>query len=320
MSVSVASKAFKILVLCAAPLIALSVQAKTRVWIDTDPSIGILFHDVDDGYALLYALNSRDLEIVGISSVVGNASASYGFRRAREIVSKFGVHSGLEASDVYVGASSPLARVQDLPPAVGALAEALDKSALTIVALGPLSNVALLIENYPHLVPRIKKIVFVGGRRPGQRFFAGRKISHEFHDSNVERDPQAVERILRSEVPLVLAPFELSAQTYFNAKDLMRIKQNGRGGAWLVNRSGLWLRAWQLLIGVPGGIIFDIFAVGVVTQPDDFECARGKAQLVAASVRDHTPQLVFSAQESGQVRYCFRQRETFKSSVLDGIF
>ncbi|MGH9104805.1 MAG: hypothetical protein ACRDZX_03015 [Acidimicrobiales bacterium] len=44
-----------------------------RVWIDTDPAVGVPGADVDDGYALLQALRSPELEVAGVSTIFGNA-------------------------------------------------------------------------------------------------------------------------------------------------------------------------------------------------------------------------------------------------------
>ena len=75
--------------------------ARLRVWIDTDPSVALGGHEVDDGLAHIQAFHSPELEIQGISAVFGNAELPRTFSIAKEIVSRFGP-TGL---NVYEGAS-----------------------------------------------------------------------------------------------------------------------------------------------------------------------------------------------------------------------
>jgi inosine-uridine nucleoside N-ribohydrolase len=57
-----------------------------RVWIDTDPVISARNGKVDDAFALIMALRSAELEVVGISAVYGNASADHAYAKAKDIV------------------------------------------------------------------------------------------------------------------------------------------------------------------------------------------------------------------------------------------
>ena len=61
-------------------------ETPLRVWIDTDPAITSGNGEVDDGFALLQALHSPELEIVGISAVFGNTDLANTYPMAQEIV------------------------------------------------------------------------------------------------------------------------------------------------------------------------------------------------------------------------------------------
>ena len=77
-------------------------QAKIPVWIDTDPSVARGGHEVDDGFALIQAFHSPELEVRGVSVVFGNAPLATAWPIGKEIVEKFGP-KGLQ---VYKGATS----------------------------------------------------------------------------------------------------------------------------------------------------------------------------------------------------------------------
>jgi inosine-uridine nucleoside N-ribohydrolase len=81
--------------------------------------------------------------------------------------------------------------------------------AVTVVAVGPLTNVASLLHQHPEVAERIAEVIAVAGRRPLQRFTTG-SASHP--DLNFEKDPEAFAAILSTAVQLTLAPFELSSQ------------------------------------------------------------------------------------------------------------
>src|SRR5205823_13347206 len=78
--------------------------AARTVWIDTDVSIGSPIREVDDAYALLFAFQSPEIRIAGISTTYGNASLHHTTRVARDLVQRFCGSAGLESSDVFPGA------------------------------------------------------------------------------------------------------------------------------------------------------------------------------------------------------------------------
>ena len=73
---------------------------RTRVWIDTDPSIGPPWREVDDAFALLLAFRSPELKIVGISSTYGNAGVQRTTSVANDLAQRFG-----GPLDIFRGAS-----------------------------------------------------------------------------------------------------------------------------------------------------------------------------------------------------------------------
>src|SRR5436190_22664435 len=161
-------------------------QATHRVIFDTDFALP----PQDDGLALALALNSPELDIVGITTVAGN----YNVARANGDVLRMLEIAGHDGIKVYGGASRPLAHVKDAfaashygkwwsdepaPEPPGGFAKkklesetAADFIARTvtarpgeieIIAIGPLTNVAAAIRQRPAAAASIKRIVIMGG-------------------------------------------------------------------------------------------------------------------------------------------------------------
>nr|MBA2586135.1 nucleoside hydrolase [Chthoniobacterales bacterium] len=92
----------KIWLLCLALAFGGQLLKAENVWIDTDPALGSPFREVDDGYALLLALHSPELHILGISTTYGNAPLARTTVVANTIATRFG--SDKAPIRVYPGA------------------------------------------------------------------------------------------------------------------------------------------------------------------------------------------------------------------------
>jgi purine nucleosidase/pyrimidine-specific ribonucleoside hydrolase len=172
-----------------------------KVIIDTD--IG---DDIDDAYAIAYALRCPELEIVGITTVLGNAGA-----KAR-IAAHLLREAGMRGIPVHAGCGLPLLQpaepdrlpnqyipeeMADLPIASAHAVDFIIETAMNapgeieLLAIGPLTNVAMALRKEPSIASRIKRIVIMGG-------------SYYFHfvEWNVYCDPEAADIVFRSGVPL----------------------------------------------------------------------------------------------------------------------
>lgn len=230
------------------------------VWIDTDPAVGEPGRDVDDGYAILQALRSPELAVVGVSTVFGNTTRPNGDRIAAQLLRL------ADATDVPLHSGADSAEHRDPTAASAALAETLAQMPLTILALGPLTNIATTLRQRPELSSRIQKLVFVGGRRPGQRFMVG---DHgPLPDFNFESDPVACEEILSYPFALVLAGFEVSTHATLTQAHLDRLAEGPPAARWLAERSHGWLRWWAEHLHHDGFHPFDTLAVAAVSTPE----------------------------------------------------
>lgn len=246
------------------------------VWIDTDPAVGEPNRDVDDGVALLQALRSPELDVVGVSTVFGNAPLDRADPIGRELVAAW-------APDVPVHTGAAEAR-RDETPAVTALEAALEAQPLTILVLGPATNVANLLVRRPDLAERMVEVIAVAGRLPGQRFTTGTANPRAHRDFNFEQDPDAFAILLAAGVPVTLAPFEISRKVWVTAEHL----DGWTGDATrLVAPARGWLGLWTDIFGVDGFNPFDTLAIGVLTTPELLDCTPGKA-LIEVGPDDRT--------------------------------
>ncbi len=242
--------------------------ASVPVWIDTDPSVARGGHEVDDGLALVQAFHSSALKVRGVSVVFGNAPLSAAFPIAQRLVRDFGP-PGLKVAS---GAAS----ANDLgveTDASRALAAALRREKMTIVMLGPATNVATVLRNHPELRNRIKKIVAVAGRRPNQRFSTSSRAP-AFRDFNFELDAPSFQVLLDSHVALVLAPWEISSKVWMRGADLANLRSSDVSLAWVLDAAEDWLVYWQDSLAAEGFNPFDTLAVGYAISPDGFRCDR----------------------------------------------
>jgi len=232
------------------------------VWLDVDVAAGLHERDVDDALALIQAFHSPELTIRGISAVYGNAPLADGLPIAREIVERFGP----EGMAVHAGAAT----AEDLGrtnAAVQAMANALVEKPMTILALGPLTNVGSLLTLHPDVHDAIDSVVIVAARREGQVFNYPTARSASLPDFNFENDPAAMQVILDSDIDIVFAPWEVSSHVWLTTEDLIYLAQRGGPGAWIAEKSAGWIAMWLRRFGTPGFNPFDTLAVAWVTHP-----------------------------------------------------
>jgi purine nucleosidase len=188
------------------------------ILIDTDPG-----HD--DAFAILLALASPELSVLGITTVAGNAPVVATTANARRIVELAG-HPGIP---VHAGADRPLlappvhaAEIHgaggldgyDWPPpahppeagsalaALTAVLAAAPPGTVTLVALGPLTNVALLLRAAPDTARRLRRIVLMGGG-----FFEGGNYAPAA-EFNMLVDPEAAAIVFAAGIELVAMPID----------------------------------------------------------------------------------------------------------------
>ncbi|KII95044.1 hypothetical protein PLICRDRAFT_33872 [Plicaturopsis crispa FD-325 SS-3] len=202
------------------------------VWLDADPG-----HD--DATAILLAIHCPNIQLLGVSTVHGNADAQCTAKNAARCLFAFAASKDVR---VYPGASKPLLRpakhdpeihgedglggVEGLPnadhpevnsyfadPSIGAV-EAMansirstwnsgNGSQVTVVSCGPMTNVALFVSVHPELLPAVEEFVFMGGG-------VGLGNRSAVAEYNILCDPEAAQIVLDSPVRTVMIPINVT--------------------------------------------------------------------------------------------------------------
>ena len=191
--------------------------------IDTDPG-------QDDAIAILLALASPELEVLGITCVAGNVPLDKTTINARKVCEL----AGRSDTRVFAGASGPLSRTlvtaeyvhgktgldgYELPDPVMPLQEQAGvdfiietvmrapPKTVTLCALGPLTNLGLALQAEPQLGERLQEIVLMGGG-----LFEGGNTTPAA-EFNIYVDPEAADMVMHCGAPVTMIPLDLTHQT-----------------------------------------------------------------------------------------------------------
>ena len=245
--------------------------------IDTDPGI-------DDALAILLALASPEVDLRLVTTVHGNVDLELTTENALRVLHLAGrsdvpVAAGARASLIHpqperaghVHGAEGLGGVQlppspaptDPRPAVIALAELLMDSAepVTVAAIGPLTNIALLLAVHPEAAARIDRLVVMGGSatRGGNVTAAA-----EF---NIWSDPEAAAAVFVSTVPTVMVGLDVTLPTVLTVEGIARFAAAGPVGATAAAVLQQYLDHARGAYGVPGVVVHDALALTEVIAP-----------------------------------------------------
>lgn len=197
----------------------------------------------DDALAMILAAKNPALKLLGITTVSGNGGISKVTLNARRIATLANIDVPIaegagksilgafeEANDIHGesaldGAELPEPKIELSPlHAVDLIAKLIRESdkSVTLIATGPLTNIALFLKMHPRLKPKISEIVFMGGS-------ASRGNRTPYAEFNIWMDPEAAEVVLQSGLPLTMCGLDVTHQALvtpdiFNELDKMNSK------------------------------------------------------------------------------------------------
>ncbi|MCO5073348.1 MAG: nucleoside hydrolase [Rhizobiaceae bacterium] len=267
---------------------------KHKIIIDTDPG-------QDDAIAILLALGSPELEVLGITAVGGNVPLLLTQTNARKICEL----AGRPDIKVFAGASRPLVRSlvtaenvhgktglngPDLPEptmplqeqhAVDFIVETLmreESGTVTLCPLGPLTNIALALNREPRIGDRIKQIVLMGGG-----FFEGGNITPAA-EFNIYVDPHACEVVLGSGIDIVMMPLDVTHKALTSASRIAAFRGLGsRVGTAAAEMLEFFERFDEEKYGTDGGPLHDPCVIAYLIKPDLFSGRRCNVEVETGS-------------------------------------
>ncbi|XP_020260328.1 uridine nucleosidase 1-like [Asparagus officinalis] len=262
------------------------VGSKEKLIIDTDPG-------VDDSMTILMALQTPEVEVIGLTTVFGNCSTTDATRNAlllceiagfRDIPVAEGNHETLKGgkprSRAHLHGSDGM-RNLFLPPPSGQKVESsaskflVDKVSqhpgeVSVLALGPLTNLALAIKRDSSFASKVKKVVILGGS-----FFATGKVNPAA-EANIYGDPEAADIVFTSGADIVVVGVNITTQVTLSDADLSELRNSkGRHSKLACDMTDFY-RKWHLKSdGVHGIFLRDPVAFTALRRPELFTFKKG---------------------------------------------
>ena len=256
-------------------VLVLPASAAKKIIFDTDPG-------TDDALGLMLALNSPELDVRAITVVPGNVTAAMGLENALRMVSlanrcDIPVASGaqhplfqkLVTAEFWHGKNG-LGNIE-LPPSkckvdsrfgpdlIIQLVHA-SPHEITLVPVGPLTNIALAVEKDPSIVPLVKEVILMGGSITGGNVNAAA-------EANIYNDPEAAQIVFQAGWPLTMVGLEVGDKALFTRKYLAELRQShGPVNDFIVSVAKFMVGLSETF-GASGSPMYDPSAVAVAIDP-----------------------------------------------------
>jgi inosine-uridine nucleoside N-ribohydrolase len=263
----------------------------TRVLVDCDPG-----HD--DAIALLLALASPEIDLVGVTTVAGNQTLQKTTANALRVLEL----AGRAHIPVAAGAERPLVREQfaaayvhgesgmdgpALPEprgrpigdhAIDFMASSLVAASdnVTLVPVGPLTNVALLLARHPETASRIDRIVLMGGAIAEGNVTPAAEF-------NIWADPEAAARVFASGIDLTMVGLDVTHKALMTRAHADTLRSSGPIGRFVAELWDFFSRYHARQYGREDAPIHDALALAYVLRPDLLETVERNVEVDCAS-------------------------------------
>jgi inosine-uridine nucleoside N-ribohydrolase len=270
----------------------------TKIIFDTDPGI-------DDAMALLFIQASPALDLLAVTTVFGNADIDTTTRNALYLKDRFGL-----TAPVYKGTDKPLTRPRNPSPtfvhgenglgdveltglvaaepetkpayqAIINLARA-NPGEVTLVAVGPLTNLALALQADPEVASLLKAVVIMGGA-----FAVAGKPGNvtPVAEANIWNDPEAADLVFTAPWFVTAVSLDVTTQVVMSPAYMEDLEATaGPAGAFLNAISKPYARFYGGRDGIVGCCVHDAAAVAFVIDPSLFDVRRGSIRVITDGI------------------------------------
>jgi purine nucleosidase len=269
-----------------------------KIIFDTDPGI-------DDAMALRLIQRSNVLDLVGITTVFGNANVATTTRNARYLAGLFGIDV-----PVAMGAADPIASVRRPEPAHVHGADGLGDIALppaphaaidprsardflietiraapgeiSVIAVAPLTNLALALDAAPDIADKLGELIVMGGAFGGG---TRRGNVSPVAEANIINDPHAADRVLGARWPVTMVGLDVTTRCILDDDRARRlVTEGGAIGRFLWDISRDYAAMYARADGFDGCCLHDVAAVACAIDPALFGTVGGPIRVVTEGI------------------------------------
>lgn len=253
--------------------------------IDTDPG-------VDDAMAILMALASPELDVLGLTTIFGNASTEVTTRNALallEAAERTDIPVGVGRSDpIATGYLGPVPQVHgadglgdggvDPPSTTPGSADAVEllhqtllarPGEVTVLTLGPVTNLADALTKHPDIVNLVDRVVVMGGNAlvPGNATPSA--------EANINNDPEAADLVFGAGWPITMVGLDVTQQTVMSGAAIDRVTTGTSAAARLLAKAiPLYRNFFEETNGIDGIFLHDPSTIAYLIDPDAFSTNR----------------------------------------------
>ena len=261
-----------------------------KIIIDTDPG-------VDDALALVLALNSPELEVVGLTAIFGNVSVKQAAHNARILADMASYEI-----PVFAGESVPMVRTPapyadfvhgddgfgnigwpassnqvESQSAVDFIIEQVRRhpGEITLVPLGPLTNIARALEKAPDIAGKVAEVVLMGGA-----VYTNGNVS-PVAEANIMGDPHAADKVMTANWPVVMVGLDVTSKVILKPDHMERVaKANPAQGELLQKACDFYMDFYQPILGERGCMLHDPTNIAYLLDPSLLGLAEGRLRVV----------------------------------------
>lgn len=272
-------------------------SGKNLVIFDTDPGI-------DDAMALLFLKAQPSLKLAAITTVFGNAETDVTTRNALYLTQRFGIDA-----PVYAGATQPLAINRRAAPvfihgedglgdagvaqgfagkpsgrhAADRIVEIIraNPGKVTLLAVAPLTNLALALQRDPGIAALVKDVVIMGGA-----FAWGRRRGNAtpVAEANAHNDPHAADIVFTAAWPVTAIGLDVTSHCVLSHDEAAKLADSGEAGRFLWDISRGYEALYKRRNQVDGCCLHDVAAAAYLVAPDLFTLRSGPVRVVTEGI------------------------------------
>ena len=259
------------------------------VYIDTDIGLGTPGAEIDDAAALMMLLDNPKILIAGIGSVFGNVpvkDAAANLARFVDLIGRSDIPLGLGADRPLEGDLAWFAEWQkgygETPSYEGCLPEIHSRDLLincvlkypgrvTILALGPMTNIALAVQKSPEIVSKVQEVIAMGGT------FGEDPVPPEF---NIHCDPVAADIVIHAGWPITLLGLEVTRKAAFSRTKFMVIEDADPATCLFKSQAKGWIdRVESMGWEKDGCALHDAAAAAYLLDQGSFKAIRAEVHV-----------------------------------------